>query len=47
MAIGENPSLNILNNAKNLQKQVIKRINENPNILTERYILKSGKIQRL
>lgn len=47
MAIGESPSLNILGNAKNLQTQVIKRISENPNILTEHYILKKGKTLRL
>jgi len=47
MAIGETPSLDILNNAKNLQTQVINTISQNPNILTERYILKSGKIVRL
>ncbi|MFX1586334.1 MAG: (Fe-S)-binding protein [Promethearchaeota archaeon] len=47
MAIGESPSLNILNNAKSLQKQVIKTISKNPNILAEHYIIKDGKISRL
>ncbi|MFX1434758.1 MAG: hypothetical protein ACFFB1_13360, partial [Promethearchaeota archaeon] len=47
MAIGESPSLNILNNAKSLQKQVIKKISKNPNILAEHYIIKDGKISRL
>ncbi|MFX1460982.1 MAG: heterodisulfide reductase-related iron-sulfur binding cluster, partial [Promethearchaeota archaeon] len=47
MAIGESPSLNILNNAKSLQKQIIKKISKNPNILAEHYIIKDGKISRL
>ncbi len=47
MAIGESPSFKILENAKNLQRQVIKTISENPNILKDRYIVKSGKVNRL
>jgi Fe-S oxidoreductase len=47
IAIGESLSSNILNNAKKLEKQVIKTISKNPNVLTERYIIKDGKICRL
>ncbi len=47
MATGESSSLNILNNAKTLQKQVIKTISKNPNVLAEHYIIKDGKICRL
>ncbi len=47
MAIGESPEFKILENAKMLQKQVIKTISENPNILTERFIIKNGKVSRL
>ena len=47
IAIGETPSRKILENAKVLQQQVIKTISKNPNILKDRYILKSGKINRL
>ena len=47
MATGESPSLTILNNAKKLQKQVIKTISKNPNVLKEHYIIKDGKISRL
>jgi len=47
MAIGETPSLKILENAKKLQRHVIKTISGNPNLLAERYIIKNGKIIRL
>ncbi|MFX1558340.1 MAG: (Fe-S)-binding protein, partial [Promethearchaeota archaeon] len=46
MATGERPFRKILENAKNLEKQVIKTISKNPKILTERYIIKKGKISR-
>ena len=47
MAIGETPSFKILENARTLQQQVIKKLSENPNILKDRYIIKSGKINCL
>jgi Fe-S oxidoreductase len=47
MATGERPSLNILDNAKKLEKQVINTIVKNRNILRERYIIINGKINRL
>ncbi|MFX1376309.1 MAG: (Fe-S)-binding protein [Promethearchaeota archaeon] len=47
LATGEQPSLNILENTKKLQKQIIQTISMNPNIITERYIIKNGKIVRL
>ena len=47
LAIGESPSQNILKNAKKLEKQVIKTISTNPNVLKERYIIKDGNIIRL
>ncbi|MFX0012853.1 MAG: (Fe-S)-binding protein [Candidatus Hermodarchaeota archaeon] len=47
LAIGESPSQNILNNAKKLEKQVIKTMSTNPNVLKERYIIKDGNIVRL
>jgi Fe-S oxidoreductase len=47
MAIGETPTLKILENAKHLQEQVIKTIKENSNILIDKYIIKEGKVQRV
>jgi Fe-S oxidoreductase len=47
IAMGENPSLKIIENSKKLNKQVMKTISENPKILTEKYIINSGKINRL
>ena len=47
LVIGESPSQNILKNAKKLEKQVIKTISTNPNVLKERYIIKDGNIIRL
>lgn len=44
LAIGERPSLNVLDNTKKLQKQVIQTISKNPNIIAERYKIKDGKI---
>jgi Fe-S oxidoreductase len=44
LAIGETPSFKILDNAKRLEKQVIKTLSKNPNLLSERYIIKDGKI---
>ncbi len=46
MAIGEHPSLNILDNTNNIQKQIMKTISKNPNVIAERYIIKNGKICR-
>ena len=46
-ATGEQPSLNILENTKNLQKQIMQTIRKNPNIIKERYIIKEGKTTRL
>ncbi|MFX1277750.1 MAG: heterodisulfide reductase-related iron-sulfur binding cluster, partial [Promethearchaeota archaeon] len=47
MATGERPFRKILENAKKLEKQVINTISKNPKLLTERYIIKEGKIKRL
>jgi Fe-S oxidoreductase len=47
LAIGERPSQKILENTKKLQKQVFQTISQNPQILSERYIIKDGKINRL
>ncbi|MDX1799074.1 MAG: (Fe-S)-binding protein [Candidatus Lokiarchaeia archaeon] len=47
MAIGETPPLNILKNTENLNKQVMKTITKNPKLLTEKYIMKNGKINRV
>ncbi|MFW9867612.1 MAG: (Fe-S)-binding protein [Candidatus Thorarchaeota archaeon] len=47
LAIGEQISLNIVDNTKCIQKQVINTISKNPNIISERYIIKNGKICRL
>lgn len=47
MAIGEKPPLNILENTENLNKQVMKTITKNPKLLTEKYKIKNGKINRL
>lgn len=47
LATGERPSLNILENTKKLQKQTIQVISKNPNLITERYTIKDGKILRL
>jgi len=47
MAIGEQPLLNILENTKNIQKQIMKTISKNPNVIAERYVIKDGKICRL
>jgi Fe-S oxidoreductase len=47
LATGERPSLNILDNTKKLQKQIMQTITKNPNIITERYTIKDGKILRL
>ena len=47
IATGESPSRKILENAKKLEKQVIKTISKNPKLIAERYIIKNGKISRL
>jgi Fe-S oxidoreductase len=47
MATGETPPLNILKNTENLNKQVMKTIAKNPKLLTEKFIIKNGKINRL
>ena len=47
LATGERPSLNILDNTKKLQKQIMQTISKNPNIIKERYTMKDGKILRL
>jgi Fe-S oxidoreductase len=44
LAIGETPTFKILENAKRLEKQVIKTISQHPNLLSERYVIKNGKI---
>jgi heterodisulfide reductase subunit D len=46
MAIGETPSLKIIENARKLEKQVMKTISENPNVLSELYVIRDGKIHR-
>jgi Fe-S oxidoreductase len=47
MAIGETPSFRIFENTRQIEKQVMKAIDENPKILTERYIIKDGKIHNV
>ncbi|MHA2393124.1 MAG: (Fe-S)-binding protein [Promethearchaeota archaeon] len=47
LATGERPTLNILENMKKLQKQIIQTISKNPNVISERYIIKDGKITHL
>jgi len=47
LAIGESPQQKILENTKNLQNRIIQTISTNPKILSERYIIKDGKIHRL
>jgi Fe-S oxidoreductase len=44
MAIGETPPLKIIENARKLEKQVMKTISENPKVITERYFARNGKI---
>ncbi|MFX0082577.1 MAG: hypothetical protein ACFE94_12585 [Candidatus Hodarchaeota archaeon] len=44
LVTGERPSLNILDNMKKIQKQVVQTISKNPNLIKERYIIKDGKI---
>jgi Fe-S oxidoreductase len=46
MAIGEIPSLKIIENAENLQNQVIKTMQENPKLIMEKFIIKNGEITR-
>ncbi len=47
IATGENPSLKIVENAKSLQKHIIKAISKNPDMLVGHYIIKDGNICRL
>jgi Fe-S oxidoreductase len=47
MAIGENPSLKIIENSKNLNNHVMNTVKENPKLLMEKYIIKNGNISRL
>ena len=47
MATGEDPSLNIIDNTKKLQKQIMETMSKNPKIMIERYIIKDGKICRI
>ncbi|MFX1554769.1 MAG: (Fe-S)-binding protein [Promethearchaeota archaeon] len=47
MAIGETPSLKILENSESLNNQVMKTMKENPKLLMEKYIIKNGEITHL
>lgn len=47
IATGERPTINILENMKNLQKKIIQTISKNPSIISERYVIKHGKIVHL
>ena len=47
MAIGENHPLNILEDTENINKQIMQTMSKNPKLLTEKYIIKNGKINRL
>ncbi len=47
MAIGETPALKILENTRNLNKQIMKTLSKNPKLIAERYAIKNGKISLL
>ena len=47
IAIGETPQLKILENTEKLNKKIIKKLSENPKLITEKYIIKNGEIKRL
>lgn len=47
MAIGETPSLKIIENSESLNNQVMKTMKENPKLLMEKYIIKNGEITHL
>ncbi|MBN1800543.1 MAG: (Fe-S)-binding protein [Candidatus Lokiarchaeota archaeon] len=44
MAIGETPTLKIIESKKKTDAKLIKTVMENPKILSEKYIIKNGKI---
>jgi Fe-S oxidoreductase len=47
MAIGETPAHRINETLGNIMGVVMKKMGENPNIMTDRYVARDGKIQRL
>ncbi|MFX1276465.1 MAG: (Fe-S)-binding protein [Promethearchaeota archaeon] len=47
MAIGETPVINILENQKKLEHQIMKTFKTNPSLMNEKYVIKNGKISRL
>ncbi|TFG30239.1 MAG: (Fe-S)-binding protein [Promethearchaeota archaeon] len=47
MAIGEKPSHQIVNTIKQMENHLFKKVGENPTLMTDRYLLKNGKIVRI
>jgi hypothetical protein len=47
MAIGETPGHRINETLGNIMGIVMKKMGENPNIMTDRYVARDGKIQPL
>jgi Fe-S oxidoreductase len=47
MAIGEKPTHQIVNTIKQMENHLFKKVGENPTLMTNRYLLKNGKIVRI
>jgi hypothetical protein len=47
MAIGETPVHHVNETLRNIMGVVMKKMAENPNIMTDKYVARNGKIQRL
>ncbi|MFX1328122.1 MAG: (Fe-S)-binding protein [Promethearchaeota archaeon] len=47
IAMGEKPTLKILENSENLQNQVMKTMKDNPKLIMEKYKIQNGVITRL
>ena len=47
LAIGEKPIHKIVDTAKKIENHLFKKVSENPSLMTERYVIKNGKICRI
>ncbi|MCP4750748.1 MAG: hypothetical protein GY866_07640, partial [Proteobacteria bacterium] len=47
MAVGEEPLHRIAEISKGLRTNLITKISQNPNLLTDKYVIKNGKVERV
>ena len=47
LAIGEKPIHKIVDTAKKIENHLFKKVSENPSLMTEKYVIKNGKICRI